>query len=151
MSSESTQNPVTAAASGVWDALFNTRKDCICFGTTPAALRPLLENIPLRNMIPDQARLQNLVELLCKDTREASEALEKIFERHKDRTGRATSPDDHMAGLQIGELYAKWCIDFEALILPTVSEITDMFAALETQLSAPPAVSTPAESTSTQE
>lgn len=132
-----TDNPNTQeqAGGGVWDQLTTIYQNCGAYTTIPAMLLPFIRNRELVDKIADQQALLDHAQILSRDVAEFGARLTAIHNKHAGKTGAASNPDEHMTGLQLCQEYVGWSSSYEAVVIPTVETILDMFAAIGVDVS----------------
>lgn len=114
----------------VWDALNEIYANCVAYSLVPQVLQPYIDNTELTSKISDIDGLLNLVKLLARDVAEFADRLRSIGAQHQHRTGSSGDGNDLMQVFQIQEQYVQWGTSYEAVILPTLSAIADMYASI---------------------
>lgn len=110
-----------------WNELHGIYLECRALTTKPAEVLPFLRNKALSDKIKDQKKLHEAAQVLSKDAAEFNKSLEEIHQRHIDRTGTTTTPDDLMNCLDIGEQYSTWLYRYQVVVLPTVDTILSLY------------------------
>lgn len=112
-----------------WDALKVIFQNCAAYTIVPSSLSPFISNAELTAKIEDQAKLLQLCNLLKRDVVEYDRRLRTIYAKHDSRDGDVTNGDQLMAVLQLQEEYIQWASSYEAVVIPTITNILDMYAA----------------------
>lgn len=113
------------ASDNCWDEIEQLRMCCLELMTKPGGIIGLLRD---REAIARAASKDDLLEeakILQADMEEYRHRLEVIYDRHKDRSGSATNPDDLTNALHVGELYTEWMNSFQTVVLPTLASISN--------------------------
>lgn len=113
-----------------WDALKVIFQNCAAYTIAPSSLTPFINNADLTAKIADQTKLLQLANLLKRDVSEFASRLQAIFAKHKDREGNVTNGDQLMEVLQLQEEYIQWATSYEAVVIPTITAILDLYAAV---------------------
>lgn len=136
MSSNEQQSNPNPATDSVWDSLTVMFQNMSAYTLAPATVLPFIRNNELIERVADKAALLRLAEMLNRDVKEYSEKLAQIHAQHADRTGPSVDPSDNMRAIQIGEQYMAWASSYEAVVIPNVESILDMFASIGADVSA---------------
>jgi hypothetical protein len=114
----------------VWDALNEIYRNCVAYSLVPQVLQPYIDNAELTTKIGNLDELLNLVRLLARDVQEFADRLRAIHAQHSHRSGSSGDGNDLMQVFQIQEQYVAWGTSYESVILPTLSAIASMYAAI---------------------
>ena len=82
-------------------------------------------------LIKDPGTLNENVTLLNRDIQRHVDLLNNIHDKHKDKSGPATTQDDYMLVLQVNSDYAEALEVFDANINPTVNHILELIGVSE--------------------
>lgn len=85
--------------------------------------------------IDNLAETNLAVEGLNRDLRAFTDTLVQIHDRHKDKTGLITDPDDLALSLSVFEDYANFSVQFQAVTMPTVLTIVEQVGVAVTKVS----------------
>lgn len=127
MSHETSQPAAGPTGLGDWDYLIEMHKNCAAYTCVPALLTPFVRNNELVSRVPDSSNLTEMFTVLAKDVQTFATNLEKIRQKHADKTGSPKDPDDHMRCIGINENYIQWALSYESLVIPQVLAILDVF------------------------
>lgn len=129
MSAHTQQQSSESRPNRGWDALKVIFQNCAAYTIAPSSLTPFIKNAELTAKIADQTKLLQQCNLLKRDVAEYANRLQAIFDRHKNRDGDVTDADQLMEVLQLQEQYIQWATSYEAVVIPTITAILDLYAA----------------------
>ena len=94
-------------------------------------LAQVAQDKQLLECIPDKATIVDLIRGLARDTVALSGELRDIYSNHGDKTGGSQDPNEVMRSIQIAEHYNLWVERYNAVIMPTVYQITEQLGQAE--------------------
>lgn len=119
---------VEAIGEDGWNDLHRLYLECHALSVTPAQLLPLFNDKEKLETVKDPKALVVATKELSALVSEHRAGLEAIFSKHRDRKGSASSPDDLMVCLSIGEQYQEWLFSYQTKVQPTINKVLSMFA-----------------------
>lgn len=94
----------------------------------------LVNDKELIERLEDKADVNEKILLLSKDLEKVIKDLNKTYEGHKDRTGRASDPDEYMWALTVYQNYLQIASIVQGTIIPTAATIYEQFSVAERKL-----------------
>lgn len=116
----------------MWDHLREIYRNVACYTLIPAGVAPLARDRAILVKVQEQGNLTALEQhmgLLSRDLGDFTSQLETIHAKHSNRGGATYDQNERMQAIQIFEEYVEWANSYERVILPTMTEITNIFIA----------------------
>lgn len=112
----------------MWHSIDQLRADCWeLYGSPAVQCHNILEN-PVLKASSQYNDVLTLMRQMETDLQRSKEQLEAIGSLHKNRSGAATSPDDHFEAMSIGFEYQNWLSNFTSVVMPIVGDIVTIAA-----------------------
>lgn len=105
-------------------------------GQLAEVLRDFINDKEKIKLVKDPVLLTSNINLLAKDILQHTDTLNKIYEKHKNKSGGTSTPDDHMEVLQIHGEYSDVMEVYSANVVPTVNFIIEQIGLSEELLKA---------------
>jgi hypothetical protein len=109
----------------VWDDVRGINQHCYSLLSSHLSLQALIQNEELRGAIKDISLFEKNIVVLSKDLTSLTEELNGLSALHKDKTGGATTPDEHMLGISIYEKYYMFMERHSNVVMPNVLHLLD--------------------------
>lgn len=119
-----------------WDELNQMYEDNLALLFAHTNIKTLAENKELIAMVEDKPTLTRNIVSLSNDLKTLNAELNDIHQKHKERSGGATDPDDLMFSIMLFENYYLWAERHNAVVMPTSYYIIEQFDAAEKKLRA---------------
>lgn len=119
----------------VWDDVTNVSHKCYQLLRSHVGLQSLIQNAELRGAIKDISLFEKNIVVLSKDLESLREELDILTAEHSGKTGKASTPDEHMQGISIYEKYLMFIERHQNVVMPGVTHILDQFHEAEQILS----------------
>lgn len=119
--------------------------------TTAETIDQALRTPGIIENVPNVAETQLAVQGFKKDLETFTEKLVGIHDRHKDRAGQIDTQDDLALSIDIGEDYAEFALQFQAVTMPTVLTIMEHIGTAVTQSQAAAQAAQPTEQKDTEQ
>jgi hypothetical protein len=121
--------------SNIWDDVMNISHQCYQLLRSHLHLQGLVQNDELRGAVKDISLLEKNIIVLSKDLSSLREELDVLTATHSTRSGKASSPDEHMQGISIYEKYHMFIERHQNVVMPNAMHILDQFNEAEQILS----------------
>lgn len=119
----------------VWDDVREISHRCYSLLSSHVGLQSLITNDELRGAIKDISLFEKNIIVLSKDLESLKQELDQLSALHSDKSGRATTPDEHMEGISIFEKYYMFMERHQNVVMPSVSHLLEQFREAEHSLS----------------
>lgn len=96
---------------GLWDELHDMHNHCLKMLEGVSCLGQTLNHSGVSSLQDTNEELLYKIEILKQE-------LERIYQKHKNKSGSINTPDETMEGILHGESYYQWMTCFEEDILP---------------------------------
>lgn len=111
----------------VWDDVATVSQHCYSLLASHVGLQQLVNNEELRSCITDISLFEKNIRVLTKDLESLRQELDMLTAIHKGKTGKASTPDEHMEGISIYEKYYMFIQRHESVVMPVMLHILEQF------------------------
>lgn len=108
-----------------WDDVANIHVQCCKLLISHTGLSNLIQNPEVIAEIQDKSLFTKNVHTLNSDLTALANELAGLKKLHEDKSGRASSPDDHLLSIEIYEKYLVFISRHDSVVMPTVHHLTE--------------------------
>lgn len=113
-----------------WDWVHDIATNVRSYMRAPGIILPMLDNETLLQKIVELNKKEALADLLSRLSADAmayAERFRVIFSRHSERHGNSTDADDMLDSIDISQRYQQFMASYEAVVMPLLMEILEIF------------------------